>query len=518
MAQTFRDWQPDQRLLLPIDARDWLPSGHFAYFLVDVVQQLDVTEIERSILFHAEQKGGGVAKSDRGVRPFDPRMMLAVLFYGYSNGIFSSRRLHRATYEDVAMRLICAGQHPHHRTICTFRRTHLQHIESLFLQILAIARKAGMIGAVHWALDGTKVQANASRHKAMSYKRLTAEEQRLSEEISALMAKAEAADTDEDHDLGEDRDGHEVPEDIKRRDSRLARIRQAKAELEAEAAETRRRELAEREAGAREEAAKDDASAADRSRAERAAKKLAEATELAEDKAKAVDGVGLPEQGVAPARRMPEHEVACNAEGEPDPKAQRNFTDAQSRIMKTGQGFTQGYNAQIVVDEQHHLVVATGVGNLSPDSTYATPMMTKALEDNALSPTVVTMDAGYWSSTNAEALAQMGLDAYIATGRDKHGVARPEATAAEVAAATDPRRKMSAKTRTAEGRRIYSRRKATVEPVFGRIKEALGFRRFSMRGIAAARAEWSLVCAVHNLLKVFAFRRTLALAAPVGGR
>lgn len=232
---------------------------------------------------------------------------------------------------------------------------------------------------------------------------------------------------------------------------------------------------------------------------------MEEAATAAQHKAEKASAVGLPDEGVAEDRKMPEHEVACTAEGTPEPKAQLNFTDAESRIMKTGQGFVQGYNAQVVVDEKHHVIVALGVGNLSPDSTYAAPMMTRAVEEVGAWPAATTMDTGYWSEANADALSKMGLDVYIATGRDKHSGSPTVTNAVDAASATSPKARMTAKVRTAEGRRIYSRRKATVEPVFGRIKEALRFRRFSMRGIVAARAEWSLVCAVHNMLKVFTF-------------
>jgi transposase len=486
------------------------------YFIIDTVSALDLSAIERAILFHSPDVARGKAKDARGMKPFQPRMMVALLFLGYSKGLFSSRALHRATYEDVAMRVLCADEHPSHATIAGFRATFAAELAGIFVQILLIGQRAGMLGMTHWALDGTKIDANASKHKAMSYARMVQEEQRLKAEVAEIMARAEAADAQVSEEAGADDDASSGRGELKFRETRLARIRKAIAELEAEAAERNRRELAEAEEKARLKAEEPGASHSDKVQAERLAQRADGAAELAATKLEASGPVALPKEDVPPEHVLPEHEPVTTKDGAPAPKAQRNFTDSDSRIMKTNGGFEQGYNCQAVVDEKFHMIVGQGVSNLSPDSTYAIPMMARALDAVGAVPEAATMDAGYWSEANGSALEAMGVDAHIALGRQKHGE-RPEPEQEEPLP-TEPqtaRQRMAAKLATADGKAKYARRKATVEPVFGRVKEVLGFRRFSMRGIVRARAEWSFVCAVHNLLKIFTFGGSVRLA-PLG--
>ncbi len=453
MNKTFRPYDLDQRLLLPPDLREWLPEGHLALFISDVVDELDLSAIRQ-----AYEVGDG-----RGQPPYHPAMMVKLLLYAYCTGKPSSRKIERATYEDVAFRVLAADQHPDHDSIAEFRRRHLAALAGLFVQVLQLCQAAGLVKLGHVALDGTKVRANASKHKAMSYARMEEAERQLEREVQALLAQAEQVDTAEDAAYGRGRRGDELPAELARRESRLAKIRAAKAALEREA-----------KARAGEAAA--------------AARAKLEAREHRQGKAK-----GRPAM-------VPDPESA-----RPAPTAQRNFTDPDSRIMKDGatKSFEQAYNAQAAVDSHAQIIVAAAVTQEATDVQQFVPTLEQVHANLGEPPTTVTADAGYFSEANLTAPQLVGVDVYIPPDRQKHGPAPPAEGPAPAAPGGTLREQMRHKLRAPEGRAVYARRKAIVEPVFGQIKEARGFRRFSFRGVGKVGAEWALICLTHNLLKLF---------------
>ena len=408
MTTTFRPYQPDQGLLLPPDLRDWLPEGHLAHHVSDLVDGLDLT------VFYAPYEGDGRRKS-----PYEPRMMVKVLIYGYATGVFSSRGLARKLEEDVAFRVLAAANFPSHRTICEFRRRHLSDFKALFVEVVGLAHETGVGNFGKLSIDGTKVRANASKRKAMSYGRMQEEDRRLEGEIEALLSRARETDVAEDARFREAHRGDELPDELRRREDRLAAIRAAKARLEA-----RQRE--------------------------------------------ADDG-----RGRAPGtKRNPKGGRSYKQEyGEPDEKAQDNFTDPESRIMKTSsEGFQQCYNAQVAVDE----VEAT----------------------HGERPETVLADAGYCKEADLEALEARGADGYVALGREGR-------RAVAVDAAKHPAKaRMAEKLSTEAGRARYAQRKWLSEAPNGWIKEVLGFRRFSLRGLNKVRGEWDLVCLALNVKRM----------------
>lgn len=449
MTKTFRAYSLDQRLLLPPDLREWLPEGDVALFVSDVVDELDLSAVDASY-----EVGDG-----RGQPPYHPAMMVKLLLYAYCSGMPSSRKIARATYRDVAFRVLTGDQHPDHDSIAEFRRRHLSALAQLFVQVLRLCQAAGLVKLGHVALDGTKIKAKASKHKAMSYERMTATEQRLQEEIATLLRQAQQIDAAEDAQYGRGRRGDELPAELAHRDRRLVTIRAAKAALEQEAKDQAVREA---EAG----------------RAKRAARDL----RVGSAKGK-VPNVPDPEQA------------------RPKPTAQRNFTDPESRIMKDGatKAFVQAYNAQAAVDAHGQVIVACGVGQNAADVGQLVPMLEQVAHNLGESPTVVTADAGYFSEANITAPQLAGIDLYVPPQRVKHGRRPPAApTRTSVVA-----QQMRAKLQTAAGHATYAVRKTLPEPVFGQIKEARGFRRFSFRGIRKVTAEWALICLTHNLLKLF---------------
>ena len=449
MSKTFRPYTPDQSELLPPSPREWLPEGHVAYFILDTVAELDLSPLfaryEREL---------------RGFPPHHPRMMVALLLYAYCVGVASSRKIERKTHEDIAFRVIAAGQHPDHTTVSEFRRKHLDLLAELFMQVLALCQKAGLVKLGHVALDGTKVKANASKHKAMSYEWMQKRQKELRDKVAALLKAAEDADAAEDKLYGKNKRGDELPEELKRAKTRLARIKAAKAELEAEA-------------------------------------KLARE---AEEAAKKNDDRDEPPSGPTP---LPTHQVQSEKDGTPTPKAQRNFTDPESRIQKTKDGFIQGFNAQIAVDEEHQIIVAQAVTNQPPDVEHFIPMLEQVIENCGDVPKAATADAGYFSEENIVRAAEMGVDSYVATGRDKHG-ADPPPPRGRMPEDLSVKEWMARRLRTKKGRAIYARRKAVAEPPFGQIKQARGFRQMLFRGLEKVRGEWSLICLTHNLLKLHA--------------
>ena len=464
MSKTFRAWNIDQPLFLPPSVQDFVAKDHLARFVLSLVRDdLGLAEIT------------GTYGSERGQPPFDPTMMVALLLYSYCCGIYSSRRIARACRERVDFMSIAALDAPDFRTISDFRKRHLKSLGELFGQILQLCEKAGLVKLGHVALDGTKIKANASKHKAMSYERMGKRAAELEAEVAKWFSAAEAADAAEDKQHG-DKTGDEMPDWVADKQQRAERIRQAKAELEAEA----------------------------KAAAEAKLKAAAEAKELREA-----------EGGRKGGRK------AAPPSTKPDAKAQKNFTDPESRIMKSKDGFVQAYNAQAAVDREAQIIVAHDVTQSAVDCGQLIPM-TDAIETNlGRKPAQLSADAGYCSEANLEALESRNIDAYVATGRTRDavvGTVKAGATAAtpspEPAGAPTRVEAMRAKIKAGGHASPYRLRKQLPEPVFGQIKQARGFRQFLLRGIEKVRAEWAIVCTVHNLLKL-AQRRSLSAALPI---
>jgi len=455
MARGFLPYTLDQRLLLPPDMRAWLPEGHAALFVSDVVDAMDLTA-----LYAACETG-----DDRGRAGYHPAMMTKLLAYGYCFGVTSSRRLERATYEDVAFRVLSGDQHPDHDSIAAFRKRHMVKLGELFVQMLELCQKAGLVKLGHVAIDGTKEGANASKHKSMSYGRMGEAEAKLQAEVQKLLQEAERNDAVEDARYGKGKRGDELPEELQRRESRLKKIGEAKAALEAEA------------------------------RA-KAAAQAAEAKARHEERARQERETGKKPSGKGPA--VPDVEQA-----KPDPKAQKNFTDPDSRIMPDGANkgsFVQGYNAQIAVDAEAQVIVAAEVTQQANDKQQLEPMAQAIVASVGRLAEVTSADAGYFSEQAIERVEVMGTELLVPPNRQKHGAGAPEATEPGVSSRTEPMRQ---KLRTPRAQALYRMRKAIVEPVFGQIKGARGIRRFALRGLEMARAEWRFIAMTHNLLKLF---------------
>lgn len=459
MGKTFRAYNLDQRLLLPPDMRQWLPEGHLALFLLDVVNQLDLTDIMK-----VYEGGDG-----RGQPPYHPVMMVTLLLYAYCTGKPSSRKIERATYEDVAYRVLAGDQHPDHDSIAAFRQRHLRALAGLFVQVLQLCEAAGLVKLGHVVLDGTKIKANASKHKAMSYERMCAKEKELEAEVARLLEQAQQVDAAEDAEYGTGRRGDELPAELARRETRLQKIREAKSALEAEA----------------------------RARAEQAA---APAREKLAARARREAESGKKMGGRPP--QVPDPERA-----QPQPSAQRNFTDPESRLMKDAatKGFEQAYNAQAAVDSTAQIIVAAAVTQEANDKQQLEPMLAKVQQNCGRLPEKASADAGYFNTEHLTAETLSGVELYVPPDRQKHGGA-PETTAATTAAEASVVDQMRQKLKTAAGQAVYKWRKAIVEPVFGQTKETRGFRRFSFRGVTKVGAEWDLICLTHNLLKLWRAR------------
>jgi transposase len=493
----YRPWDPDRVYLFPPAMGDWLEQDHQVYRLLDVMDALDIRSVTHSI--HG--------KDARGTRPYNPRMMLALLFYSYSNGIYSSREIAAATRERVDFRVLTGDQHPFHTVINEFRLRHLEALPALFIEVLKLCDRAGLMKLEHVSLDGTKVNANASKHKAMSHGRMESEIERLEGEIQGLLFKADAIDAKEDELYGKGKEAHAIPEELKSRQKRLEAIRKAKEELEEEARHAKAEELRER-AKSQRDAAETEEDPTERKRKLTRAQRSDEKADRLEGKQ---DEVLDPDTPDDPDDDLPSHRVPTTRDGSPTPKAQRNFTDSDSRIMRRNGSFLQGYNCQVVADEADQLILAEGVTNQAPDQEHLIPMMDRVKSNTGRSPSILTADTGYMSEDNVAHCEGEGIDAYIAVGRDKHGTAPPERD--------EPRddesqawSKMRAKLATEDGKQLYSRRKVIVEPVFGQIKEPRGFRRFSLRGLVKVRREWTLVCLCHNLMKLVKAQSAAAVA------
>ena len=434
MSTTFRRYAPEQSLLMLPDVRDWLPEGHLAHHISDLVDGLDLTA------FYAPYEGDG-----RRNAPYDPRMMVKVLLYAYATGVFSSRGIAKKLEEDVAFRVLGAGNFPQHRTVCEFRRRHLADFKQLFVEVVALARELGLVRFGKLSVDGTKVRANASKRKAMSYGRMQAEERRLAGEIDALLRSADATDVAEDVRLGPEVRGDELPAELRRREDRLAAIRAAKARLEA-ADDARGRE----------------------------------------------PGQTQNPQGGGAYKR---------AYGEPDEKAQSNFTDPESGMMKTSnEGYQQCYNGQAAVDAEHQLVVATEVTANANDQGGVPRLLDEVRERFDVQPETVLADAGYCNERDLTELETRGVDGYVATGRENQRVADRNL---EQHPATG---RMVKKLSTPAGRAAYAERKWLWEAPYGWIKHVLGFRCFSLRGLAKVRGEWDLVCLAVNAKRLHLLR------------
>jgi transposase len=452
--KTFRPYDPDQVLLMAPVLAEWIPEGDLAHFVSDLVESgtLDLSAIYASY------------EDERGYPPYDPRLMVKLLVYGYANGVMSSRKLERASYRDVAIRMLCADQHPDYRSIARFRKRHLDALGELFVQALRLCKQASLVGLGMLALDGTKLRANASRHKAMSYERMVSKEARLEAEIAelranveGLLSEAEQVDAQEDEQFGADRRGDELPDELRRRESRLQRIKEAKQALEREALEAETARRAELEAQGKKPRA--------------------------------------PHDGRDPFA--------------PKPKAQRNFTDPESKIMKTSDGsFHQCYSGQAVVDSVCQVIVVAELSDQAPDAQQLEPALDQLQENlDAIGVQLpdgaaLIADAGYLSEDNVRIATEHRLEPYIATGRFKHSEPQPPAPRGPLPKNATAKQRMARKLKTKKGAEIYKRRKAIVEPVFGQIGTVQDGRRVLIRGKPAARAQWRFECAIHNLLKL----------------
>ena len=434
MAKGYRSYDPDQDLLLPPSLRDWLPEDHLVYFVSDVVDQLDLTKIEAVY-----------EKDPRGQPPYDPRLMTKLLVYGYCIGVFSSRKIRKRLEEDVPFRVLAAGNVPDFRTISDFRKIHLDALSGLFEQVLAMALEAGAMKLGRVSLDGTKIKANASKHKAMSYGRIQDKQKQLKEEVRQLLAQAEAADAEEDQTYGRDRRGEELPQELRRRESRLAKLKQAKKVLE-----QRARDKAEAEGQSAEEVKK----------------------------------------------------------AKPANKDQYNFTDPESRIMMGPDGIVQGFNAQAAVEPVMQLIVGQRVTQASNDKEQLAPMVEVMERQSGQRPQAILADNGYCSDRNLEYLESLDrperkIEAYIATGKQKHGEHRAPCPRGPLRKDATRVERMKRKLQTKVGKAVYAARKCVVEPVFGQIQQARGFRQFVLRGLKKVQGEWALLCMTHNILKVY---------------
>ncbi|MFG3594645.1 IS1182 family transposase [Bradyrhizobium sp. RDI18] len=443
MSKEFRPWKIDEAQLLPPSVQDYVPRDHVSRLIVSLVREsLDLSAII------------GSYRSGLGQPPFDPRMLTALLLHGYASGIYSSRRIARAAVERADFMMIVAGDAPDFRTISEFRRRHLKALADLFVQVLKLAEKAGLVKLGHVALDGTKIKANASKHKAMSYDRMKKREAELAAEVDRWLKATEAADAQEDKLYGDKR-GDEMPDWVADKQKRLEKIREAKAALEAEAKAA--------------------------AEAERKARAEAEERRIAE---------GGKKNG----------KTSAPPNTEPDGKAQRNFTDPESRILKTKDGYIQGYNAQAAVDGAHQIIVAQTLTSSSSDQAQLAPLLDGIRANLGTNPDEVSADAGYCSDANLRTIKRRRIEGYIATGRQKHGT--KSATAKKASRPGSLIARMSTKLKRAGYRSRYRLRKQIVEAVFGQIKQARGFRQFLLRGIEKVSAEWALICTAHNLVKL----------------
>lgn len=488
--KTYRAYWPEQSFLLPPSPREWLPEDHPAYFVLDLLAELDLREIEKAIQ----------SKDARGERPYSPRMMTALLLYGYAVGVFSTRKIEKATFDDVAFRVLAAGEHPHFTSINEFRARHRAALAKLFDQILKECMSAGLVKLGHVAIDGTKMKANASKHKAMSYERMNKEEQRLKAEIENYFDLAEKIDAEEDALYGVGQQPQDLPAELRRREDRLAKIREVRAALKKETEKARAQELQQLANDLRVKAI--DPSTSPRKQGEfetLAAQHDQQAAELDDD-----DDDSPP----PPVDDLPRNTPPKRPDGTPKPKAQRNFTDPDSRIMMRDGAFVQAYNAQLAVDEEHQIIVAAALSNQSPDVAYFEPMLRRVIKSCSAVPQRTTADSGFFSAENVHAAEALGTEPFISPGGHARDGSPDELPSWHQ---TDERQRMRALLATERGKAAYARRKATVEPVIGQIRTR-GIHQMSFRGMLKNRLEWIFICATHNLLKLWRSRRTAVAA------
>jgi transposase len=444
MSNGYKPYSRDQAFLLPPCMKDWLPKGDLAYFIADLSETLDLSEIDR--YYHA-------GKALSGQPPFHPRVMVGLLLYAYGLGTTSSRKIARLCERDLGYRIVSADQQPNFRTISEFRRIHLKALNGLFVQVLHLAREAGLVKLGHVALDGTKVKANASKHKAMSYARMCEREAQYAREVAELLQRAQETDEAEDREYGQEVRGDELPEELQFREKRLAKIRAAKRALE----------------------------------------------EAAKEKARSEGKLDEKDEPIPPKRGRPPQ----TPPGTPEPKAQRNFTDPESPIMKMGDGsFDQAYNCQAAVDSAHQIIVAKDATDAANDKQQVVPMFEQIQRNLGRKPRQGSADSGYYSESNVRYLRKRRIDDYLCPDRLKHGETPPPVRGPipkGLSFLDRVRRKLMKKS----GRRTYALRKQIVEPVFGQIKSARGLRQFLLRGREKVQGEWSLWCTTHNLLKMW---------------
>lgn len=440
MSKTFRPWQVEQAWLLPPSVRDLVPADDPAHFIRDLVRE----ELDLSAILDTYDE-------ERGYPPYHPTMMTALLLYGYTQGVYSSRKIARAARTRVDFMAVAAMQQPDFRTINKFRLRHLTALGDLFGQVLKLCQKAGMVSLGHVALDGTKMKANASKRKAMSYERMKKSEKELEAVVREWFAKADAIDAEEDREFGPDKRGDELPEWVTDKAKRLEKLRAAKAELEAEA------------------------------------------------KAELAAGVKPDPDDPDPNRPRRGKRKKPKANGEPHDKAQLNFTDKDSKILKGPDGFLQGYNCQAAVDAKAQIIIAHATTNEQNDAPQLIPMLDAIRKNTGRQPRELSADVGYLSEENLAEMKRRRVSGYVATGRQNHG--EPAATRLGTVPGTQVYA-MRRKLERAGHRSRYRLRKQTVEPIFGQVKEARGFRRFSLRGLERVPHEWALVCTAHNLLKL----------------
>jgi transposase/IS5 family transposase len=448
MSGKFQTIDRDTAYLLPPSLQDWLPQKHLARFVIDIVEQLHLSELESCY-------GGG------GKPPYHPALLLALLFYGYATGVFSSRKLEQATYDSVAFRFITADTHPDHDTIATFRKRFLTELEGLFVQLLVMAKVMGLFSLGTVSLDGTKIKANASKHKAMSWGYANKLEEQLRREVQELLRRAEQADAEDEPEI-------DIPDELARREDRLAAIAKAKEEIERRAKERFEAEQAEYEEKLRR-------------RKEKQAKS------------------GKKAGGRAP--RPPQ--------AGPREKDQINFTDEESRIMPSSEGFVQAYNAQALVDIDSHLIVENHITQQPNDKLEIGPTLKRLneVEDRLGKPEGLLADAGYFSEGNVKRCAAAEITPYISDSRQPHNVPLEERlnqVPTSCPEDADALTTLQHRLRTPAGKALYAKRKSTVETVFGIVKEVLGFRRFHLRGLDATQGEWNLVCMAWNLKRMYA--------------
>jgi transposase len=454
MAKVYREYEPNQDFLLPPSLKDWLGEGHPAYFISEVVDRMDLSEI----FAHYE-------KEERGQPPYHPRMMTKVLLYGYCMGVRSSRKIAKHLEENVAFRVLAANNQPDFRTISDFRKIHLEGLKKLFVQVLRLCQKAGLVKLGYVALDGTKVKANASKHKAMSYGRMCQAEKELEEEVKNLLAEAQRIDEEEDKLYGADRRGDELPKELARRETRLKKIEEAKVVLEAEA--------------------------------RRKAKECHSEAEQTEE---------------SPPPPKKKRRPPPTERGKPEAKAQYNFTDPESRIMKNSdKAYLQAYNALAAVDGANQIIVGCEVSD-NPADSVSTVEMVKQVEQNCgKKPKRVLADAGHFSEHNVATLEEQGIDVYISPAKQRHTQKTQPGPRGRIPLGLSVKDKMRRKLKTKKGKKTYAKRKWIVEPPFGQIKEARGIRQFLLRGKRKVSGEWSLIATTHNLLKLYLSGRYPAL-------